>query len=140
MVLGDGGPSICKDFNVTFPEVQHRFDGKDHAFLEGDAGPWFSIVEDLRILMKFLSDAMATEFADDRKSMLFGVLLNGMTNVPQCRFRLDGTNSKVKSFLADFGQSAGADRNVPDQKHLARVAVIPILNDGDVDVDDITTF
>ena len=75
MVLGDGGPSICKDFNVTFPEVQHRFDGKDHAFLEGDAGPWFSIVEDLRILMKFLSDAMATEFADDRKSMLFGVLL-----------------------------------------------------------------
>ena len=90
--------------------------------------------------MKLLADAVAAKFANDREAMLFSVLLNGMPNIAECGFRLNRTDSKVKGFLADIAQPAGSDWNVPNQKHLAGIAVVAILDDRNINVDNVATF
>ena len=42
--------------------------------------------------------------------------------------------------LGDSRQAPGQDGGLADEEHLARVAVVAVLDDGDVDVDDVPFF
>ena len=57
MVFGHCGPLIWKNLDVTFAGIDHRFDGKAHAFLQHAAFPRTAVVKDLRSVMKNLANA-----------------------------------------------------------------------------------
>ena len=81
MVAGDDGPTIVHLFDIALTGVDHGFDGEHHAGLELFQRTRFAVVQDLRFLMKNLTDTVTTKFADDRKTMSFGKHLNCMADV-----------------------------------------------------------
>lgn len=94
-------------------------------------------MEDLRLLVEHLADAMAAVFADHREAVLFRVLLDDFADIAQVRARTHHGNALVHAFLGDLAEAVGPFRGLADQEHLAGVAVVAVLDDGDVDVEDV---
>lgn len=136
-VLGDRGPAVAEQAGLRAALVDHRLDGEDHAFLQLDAGTRTTVVEDLRLLVEHLADAMAAVFADHREAVLFRVLLDDFADIAQVRARTHHGNALVHAFLGDLAEAVGPFRGLADQEHLAGVAVVAVLDDGDVDVEDV---
>ena len=70
----------------------------------------------------------------------FGVILNHMTDIAKTGPRSNQFNSFVHALLCDFAQSSGVRSDFPDIKHFARVAVVAVMNNGNVDVYDVAVF
>jgi len=61
-----------------------------------------------------------------------------MPNVPQCCTGSDNSECFVKTFLSNLHQSIGVASDLANPEHDARIAVPAILNDGDIDIDDVS--
>src|SRR5690606_28386913 len=133
-VLGDGGPAVAEQAGLRAALVDHRLDGGGHAFLELDAGTGTAVVQHLGLLVEHRTYAVATVFADHREAVLLGVLLDHLANVAQARARADQLDALVHAFLNDLGQALGPFGDLADHEHLAGVAVVAVLDHGDVDV------
>src|SRR3546814_15597294 len=82
-ILGDRGPAIAKQAGFRATLVDHRLDGEGHAFLELHAGAGTAVMQNLRLLMEDLADAVATVFADHGEPILLGMFLDDFTDVPE---------------------------------------------------------
>lgn len=62
-ILCDSGPVVFQDFEVGLAQVDHGLNGKSHPLLQLQALAELSEMQNLRVLMKVTSDAMAAELA-----------------------------------------------------------------------------
>jgi hypothetical protein len=88
-VLGDDGPAIGHLADGRLAGIDHRLDGEDHARLQLRAGAGLAVVQDLRVFVEFLADAVAAKFADHGEAILFGVFLDDGADIAEMRPGLD---------------------------------------------------
>ncbi|MEY3952093.1 MAG: hypothetical protein RL320_895 [Pseudomonadota bacterium] len=90
--------------------------------------------------MKDLANPMATEFTDHREPVTFRMPLNGMANIAQCLPWSNLLNALPHTFVSHLNQALGRHGRAADHEHPTGVAVIAILNDRDVDVEDVAVL
>src|SRR5690606_11434239 len=78
-----GGPAIGEDFHARFAEIDHRFDGEEHAFLQRCALSLAAIVEHIRRIMEDAAKTMAATLAHHGAAMDLRLFLNGPANIEQ---------------------------------------------------------
>ena len=83
---------------------------------------------------------MTAKFSYHGISMAFRILLNGMTDISQMFSGFDCFNPKPHRFIGHLAQSLALDTGFADEVHAAGIAVISVLDNGNIDVDDITGF
>ena len=137
MVLGDDGPVITEQLNVTLTSIDHGLDGEYHAFFQLYTGAGFAIVQDLGVFVEAFADAMSTVFTDDREIVRFGMLLDSMPDITQVGARPYQLDTQFHAFMGNLADTFSANRWFADVKHFAGIAVIAIFYDGDIDIDDI---
>lgn len=140
MVGSDDGPAITQLANVPFPGIDHRFDGESHPASQYQTGTATTVVQHLGFLVKGATDAMATKFAYDAVTRLFGKMLDGVTDVSQMTTGSDATDAVPEGLVGQFAESPCLTGNLSDIKHSTGIPMKPILDDGDVKVDDIPVF
>ena len=98
-----------------------------------------AVVQHLGLLVEFPADAVAAVLPHHRVVLGLDMLLDGVADVAEVapgrtvRCRCTG----IRGDLAD---QARPDGRLADEEHLAGVAVVAVLDDGDVDVDDVAVF
>ncbi len=137
MILRYYCPAVSQFPYRGLASVDHGFDGEDHAWLERQAYPALSIVQDLRIFVKFSSDAMTAELSNDAVTTRLRMILDRSTDVSEIPSRPNGADAKPKAFMRDPAKSLSLNGNITDFEHSAGVAVEAVLYHRDVDVDDI---
>ena len=140
MVARDDGPAIAQLFDVAATRIDHRLDGEGHAGLELFQGAWFAIVQNLRLFMKNLTDAMTAKLADHRKAVAFCKLLNGPPNVTQPSAGLDFDDAVPHGFVGQLAKPLGSNRGFADNEHATGVTMPAIFDHGDVNVDNVALF
>lgn len=140
MVLGYDGPTVSQFPDIGFAGIDHGLDREDHPFLEFDACAGFPVVQHLGIFMKMLSNAMTAEFADHRKTVLLGMSLDRMADVAERSAGFDDVDTFPQAFVGYIAEALGQGGNLADREHPAGVAIPAILDDGDVQIDNITLF
>ena len=90
--------------------------------------------------MKRGADTVAAEFAHDGKAVLLGVLLNDMADIAEAGARSHLRNTQPHAFKGNVAQPPCLDRRFADDEHAAGVAVITVLDGGDVDVEDVAVL
>ena len=138
VVFGHHSPAVRQQFYVSFARVDHGLDGECHAFAQHVAGAGLAIMQYLWILMKDPPDAMSTVLANNRKSIFFNMLLNGVADVPKPLAGCDLLDAEPHAFVRNLRQPLCLDARFVDEKHTAGITVKAVLDDGDVDIDRIT--
>ena len=64
-VFCDDGPTIAHFFDVPLAGIDHGLDGESHADFEFIQGARFSIMQNLRFLVKDTANAMTTKFSNN---------------------------------------------------------------------------
>src|SRR5450830_41005 len=139
-VLGDGGPAVAQYLGVSLALVDHRLDGEGHAGFQFHARTGAAVVQDLRLFVEHLADAVAAELANHREAVLFSVLLDHFTDIAQAAAGFDDFNGLVHAFLGHLGQALGPDRHSADVEHAAGITVVAVFDDRDVDVQGVAVF
>ena len=137
MILRHHRPAVREQLHVALARVDHRLDRYGHAGNELDAGTGPPVVQHLRVLVEDTADAMTAVLADDGEALLFDVGLNRVADVAEAATGLDRPNAAPHGIEANARQPLGHDRRRADHEHAARVAVVAVLDDGDIDVDDV---
>jgi hypothetical protein len=106
MVGGDDGPTVAKHTNVLLAGVDHRLNGKDHAFLKRQTLAGLAVVKDLRLFMEFLADTVPTKLAHHGKTVALRERLDGVTDVPDGCARLHLANATPHGLVRDLGEPA----------------------------------
>ena len=125
---------------MAFTGVEHGLNGEDHAGLKLHALSRITVVQDLRLIMVDLADAMAAVLADHAEAFFFGQRLDRMANVTQGRARAHHTNSGAHGVVGGFHQVTCLRIGFADEVHAAGIAIPAILDHGDVDIDDIAVL
>ena len=94
----------------------------------------------LRVFMEAGADAVAAEFTHHRIAGFFRVLLDDMADVAESCPRAHLGNAQPHAFEGDLAQAARLDRHFANLIHAAGVAVIAILDDRHVDVEDVAVL
>ena len=97
-------------------------------------------MEHLWGIMEDFTDAMSAEFAHHREAISLCVFLNSVTNVAKLRAGANRFNTFIQAFLGHATQALGEDRCFTDKEHFACIAVVPIFDDGNVDIKHIAGF
>jgi hypothetical protein len=139
-VLGLDGPAVAHFADLALAGVDHRLDGEDHAGHQFLQGAGAAVVQYLRLLVEHLADAVAAELAHYAVAGFFGVLLDRVADVAQVCARLDLLDAQPHALVGDVGQALGHDRRFADEEHAAVVAVVAVLDDGDVEVDHVAVL
>lgn len=139
-VLGDYGPAIIEHFHLAFAGIDHGLDSKGHAGFNNDAGAGCAVVQHLGFFMEDFADAVAAVFAHDGEIIGLGMLLNGVADIAEMDARFDHFDAQFHAFVTDAADALGENTGLADKEHLASVAVVAVLNDGDVDIDDVAVF
>lgn len=137
MILGYDGPPVGELANVGFPGVDHGFYGKSHAGLDPETGSRPSVMEHLGLLMESCADTMPTKFSNDAESMVLGIALYRMSDVPQIGARSDDRDPVPHALISDLTQALCLDRRLSDVKHTTGIAMIAVFDHGDVDIHDV---
>ena len=94
----------------------------------------------LRVLVEHLADAVAAVLAHHRVVVLFRVLLDNVADIAQGGAGLDELQGLVQALLGDLDQALGVGCHIAHLHHDAGVAVVFILDHGDIDIDDIAVL
>lgn len=137
MVFGDDGPAVIELLDVAFTGIDHGLHREHHACLQLEAGAGPAVMQYLRIFVEALADTVAAEFANDAVALFLGIALDGIADIAECRARLDFSYAQPHAFIGDLAQTLCLDRWFADIEHAAGVAMVAILDDRDVDIDDI---
>ncbi len=87
--------------------------------------------------MKFVADAVAAILAHHRIVVGLGVFLYDMTNIAEAIAGLDLFYAQIEAFLGDLDESLGVAGSFTNTEHLAGVAEVTVLDDGNVEIDDV---
>ena len=101
------------------------------------AGARLAVVQHLRVLVEHAADAVAAVLAHDREALLLDVALDRVADVAQVTPGPDRADAAPHRIEGNFRQPLGLYRRSSDRVHPARVAVVTVLDDRDVDVDDV---
>src|SRR3989338_5947211 len=137
VVFGDYGQGVGEMLGGRLAGVDHRFDGEGHAGLEPYSGPRAAVMQHLRLFMELPANAVSAKVAHYAVTQWLDEALDGMANVAQISARLDYADAAPHRLPGDLAQASGQNRRPSSVKHPAAVAVITILDDGDVDVHDV---
>src|SRR6185295_6950378 len=91
----------------------------------------------LRLLMEFAADPVPAELPHDREAVLLGIALDRKTDIPELSAGPDSVDAAPHAFEGDVAQAPGLDRGLPYVEHAARVAVVAVLDYGDIDIQDV---
>src|SRR5690606_5883908 len=134
---GHHRPVVRQQAHVAPAGIDHRLDGEGHAGPEFHARARLAVMQHLRVLVEDPADAVTAVFAHHRVAMAFGVPLDGMADVAEAHARPDHVDADQQALAGHVDQPAGLDGGFADQEHPRGVAVVAVLDDGDVDVDDV---
>src|SRR5690606_39318341 len=124
----DHRPAICKRADIPAACVNHGLNGEDHSWLQTDTCSRLAIVKDLGVLMELAAHAMPAVFANYGKASLLGMLLDGMTHIPQggaCPYLLD---PQPHALIGRFYKSACKNGGLADAEHAAGVSIPTTFN------------
>src|SRR5690606_2398069 len=125
---------------VVLALVEHRFDGKGHPGLQLHAGARFAIMKHLGLFMKDPADAMAAVVTHNAVVMGFGMLLDHMADITEPGSWFYQFNTFIETLLGHAHQTLGCNTGLAYKIHLAGVAMIAILNDRGVNIQDVAVF
>ena len=140
VILGHGRPAIGKDFDVALSKVKHRLNREDHAFFESQPRAGGAVMEHLRIFMKVTSNPVTAKFLNHGESIVFGVALDGVPDIAKSGSGFYFQDAEIHRLLTQFHEACGANWYVTHREHFAGVPMVTVLDDGDVDVDDVTAL
>ena len=122
---------------MGFAGVDHRLDGKHHAFLELQAGARLAVMQHLRVFVEHLPDAVPAVFAHHREALGFRQLLDGVADIAQAHAGPNHLDAGQHALAGGVDQTLGEHRRLTHVVHFAGVAVPAVLDDGDVDIEDV---
>ena len=111
-VAGDGGPAVVEQFAVGAADVDHRFDGEEHAGTKLGAGAGAACVDDVGTVVEQAAEAMAAKIAHHAIAMLFGMALNGVGDVAEAIAGLGLLEPEHQTFVGHVDQLARLQRDV----------------------------
>src|SRR4030095_10485508 len=77
----DRGPAVVQDLHMRAAEIDHGFDGEEHAGLERHAFAGPAIMQDIRMVVEFTAETVAAEIAHHRAALAFGIALDRMADI-----------------------------------------------------------
>ena len=86
------------------------------------------------------ADSMAAVFAHHREALCLGQVLDCVADVAQMCARTHQFDRAPHGVLADLGQALAEHRRFTGEVHAAGIAVIAVLDDGDVNVEDVAAL
>ena len=141
-VGGDDGPAVFLRavFDFFAPGVDHGLDGEGHAFAQHVQRAGAAVVQDLRLFVEDLADAVAAELAHHRVALAFGKTLDRKADVAQVNAGFHHPDAVPHGLIGDAAQAFGGNRAFAHHEHAAGVAVPGVFDDGDVDVHHVAFF
>eukprot|EP01132_Coremiostelium_polycephalum_P018763 gene18762-biopygen10162 len=133
-------PAILQAAHLGAALVEHRLNGKHHAFTQFEPGTGAAEVQDLRVLVHLAANAMPAIFTHHAVAVALGMVLDGVADIPQACAGLDLADAGPHRFKGHFHQAPGLGRDIADHVHLAGVGDIAAFLQGDVDVDDVAVL
>src|SRR3989338_4566676 len=137
VVFGDYRPAVGEMLGGRLADVDHRFDGEGHAGLEPYSGLRAAVMQHLRLFMELPANAVSAKVAHYAVAQRLDKALDGMANVAQIGARPDRADAAPQRQPGGLAQASGQNRRRTGVEHPAAVAVIAILDHGDIDVHDI---
>ena len=125
---------------MSFACINHRLNRKSHAGFYDFASTFCAKVQYAWFFMKLFSNTVTTVFSHDRKARLFCMLLNGGANVTKMRARFHLFNAYKKTFMRNANEPFCHDRWFADHKHFARITMIAIFDNGNINIENIAIF
>src|SRR5471032_1325744 len=122
---------------MAFARVQHGLDGEDHAGFQLQALARITVVQDLRLIVIHLADAVPAVLANHAEAVAFGNGLNRMTNVAQRGAGTHRTDAGAHGLVSGLDQPPRLRARLADKVHAAGVAKPAVFDDGDVDIHDV---
>src|SRR5690625_7247574 len=90
---------------MGFAGVDHRLDGKGHAFAQLKPRAWTPVMQHLRVLMEAPAYAVAAIFSHYGVVVAFGMLLDNVSDIAEATAGFDQLNTFIEAFLSDFNRS-----------------------------------
>jgi hypothetical protein len=122
---------------MVFAQIDHWFDGENHAGMNFDAFIGPSVMKNIGCIMKQSAQSVTAEIAHHAATLLFCQFLNGCANRPHMIARLDGGNTGHQAVMGQvyeaFSSASWPSRNI----HSAGIAVPAVQNKGDIDIQDV---
>ncbi len=139
-VPGHHRPLIRQYPYMTLAEVDHRFDGEGHARFQHDAGAGAAVMQYLRFLVEDLADAMTAILAHDAAMVSLGVGLDRMADVAETNAGADHLDADLHAIVSHLHQASRRRLDLAHGEHAAGIAVVAVLDHGDVDIHDIAVL
>src|SRR3989338_5964077 len=137
VVLGDYRPAGVEMVGGRLAGVDHRFDGEGHAGFEPYSRLRAAVMQHLRFFVKLPADAVSAKLAHYTVAQWFDETLDGMADIAQIGARPDRADAAPQRQPGGLAQASGQNRRRAGGEHPAAVAVITILDHGDIQVHDI---
>src|SRR5512146_1970948 len=90
--------------------------------------------------MEFNTDSMPAKFPDYAVSLAFRKALNGVADIAQLFTDLDFLNTAPHGLISDFAKPPGLNSRFANVVHATRIAMIAVLDDGHVNIEDVAGF
>ncbi len=139
-VAGHRSPAVLQDLHAPVAQVDHGFDGEEHARTQFLTGAIVAVVQDVRGVMEHLSQAVTAEVAHDCAALALRIFLDGRADVADAGAWLDHADAAHHRFVGDVDQTLRLQLGLASIEHAAGVAVPAIDDDGDVDIDDVAVL
>lgn len=138
-VAGSHRPSVgLVALRVTRTSVDHRFDGEAHAREQPvDAALSVREVRDRWIQVELFSQTMSDVFTNDGETTSFGFRDHRFANRRHATTWRQGVDCHVHAIKRTLRHGSFFVADFPQQERFALVAMPPIDDGGDVDVDDV---
>src|SRR4051812_1067093 len=140
VVLGYDGPAIGELADARLAGIDHRLHRERHPWFEDQPCTGLAVMQDLGLLVELASDAVAAELTHHREAVLLGMALDGSTQVAQTGARTHMADAEPHALMGHVDQAARLDARLADEVHPAAIAVVAVLDHGDVDIEDVPGF
>ncbi|VXA81772.1 conserved hypothetical protein [Aeromonas veronii] len=136
-ILGGHGPAILRiDLAVILLAVDHGLDGEAHACFQLQLAA-VAVVEDLRLFVELGTDAVAAVVTHHGETGLLDDWLNNSANLGNAGTRTHLLDSGVEALLRNLAELAAQRGGFTHDEHGRGIAVVTILDNGDIQVDDV---
>ena len=90
--------------------------------------------------MKYGTNTVPAVFTNDRKTIFFSIGLDGGADITEVCTRFDCLNAQIQAFLTYLRQSLCKNTACSHDKGFTGIAVVPVLDQGDVNIHDVAIF
>ena len=82
-VASHSGPAIAQNRRILTPDIEHRLDREEHAFLQLRPGARAGAVHDIRLVVEKLAEAMTAKILNHGKPVLASYFRDRRANVAE---------------------------------------------------------